>query len=142
MRTAAWTTAVVRLLIYYRLYYNIMMTTTTTMMIIMRSSRIEWVQRVVPVKPLYSGRDGGKTDVVEGDLMKRVEDDEKETTTEIYYINTLYWWIMDTIFFTGFFFIIFHSFVHPPQSYVTHGYFPPRDGLITEFHFHNLSSAK
>jgi len=91
MRTAARTTAVVRLLIHHRLYYNIMMTTTTmTMMIIMRSSRIEWVQRVVPVKPSYGGRGGGKTDVVEGDLMKRVEDDEKETTTEIYYINTLY----------------------------------------------------
>lgn len=142
MRTAARTTTVVRLLIHRRLYYNIMMTTTTTtMMIIMRSSRIEWVQRVVPVKSLYGGQGGGKTDVVEGDLMKRVEDDEKETTTEIYYINTLYRWIMDTIFFTGFFFIIFHSFV-PPQFHVTHGYFPPWDRLIVAFRFHNLSSAK
>lgn len=116
MWTAAWADAVVRLLIHRRLYYNIMMTTKTTMMIIMRSSHIEWVQRVVPVKPLYGGRGGGKTDVVEGDLMKRVEDDEKETTTEIYYINTLYRWIMDTVFFTGFFFIIFHSFVPPPRN--------------------------
>lgn len=52
-----------------------MMTTTAAAMIIMRSSRIEWVQRIVPVKPLY-GRGGEKTDVAEGNGRWREGNDD------------------------------------------------------------------